>query len=73
MMLGLFGIVIFVVPYLMPNPYAAGGYTRYLAEARSKAPFTATFLDWAMHTQPMVYRLGEPIRVILNKAHGNKG
>ena len=70
-MLGLFGVVIFVVPYLMPNPYAAGGYTRYLAEARSKAPFTATFLDWAMHTQPMVYRLGAPIRVILDKAHGN--
>lgn len=71
-MIGLFGIVIFVVPYLMPNPYAGGGYHRYLAEARSKAPFTATFLDWAMHTQPMVYRLGAPIRVLLNKAHGNE-
>jgi len=69
-MIGLFGIAIFVVPYLMPNPYAAGGYHRYLAEARAKAPLTATFLDWAMHTQPMVYRLGEPIRVILDKAHG---
>jgi hypothetical protein len=70
-MMGLFVVAIFVMPYLMPNPYAAGGYHRYLAEAREKAPFTATFLDWAMHTQPMVYRLGEPIRVILNKAHGN--
>jgi len=69
-MIGLFGFAIFIVPYLMPNPYAAGGYHRYLAEARAKAPFTATFLDWAMHTQPMVYRLGEPIRMILHKAHG---
>lgn len=69
-MIGIFALLIFVVPYFMPNPYAGGGYKRYLAEARGKAPLTATFLDWAMHAQPMVYRLGAPIRVMLDKAHG---
>lgn len=68
-MIGIFAILIFVVPYFMPNPYAGGGYKRYLAEARGKAPLTATFLDWAMHAQPMVYRLGAPIRVVLDKLH----
>ncbi len=62
------GIVI--VPRFMPNPYAGATYERYRDEAIAGTPVTARVLDWAIHTQPAVYRLGTPIRVVLDRIHG---
>ena len=66
---GVFVAGVLVIPHFMPNPYTEGGYKRYLSEARALAPMTATVLDWAIHAQPAVYRLGAPVRIVLDKMH----
>jgi len=66
---GVFAAGVLVIPHFMPNPYTEGGYKRYLSEARALAPVTATVLDWAIHAQPAVYRLGAPVRIVLDKMH----
>lgn len=64
---------IVVVPRFMPNPYAGATYERYRDEAIARAPAMARVLDWAIHTQPAVYRLGTPIRMMLDRIHGHIG
>ena len=64
-----FVAAIVIVPRFMPNPYAGATYERYRDEAVASAPVTAYLLDWAIHTQPAVYRLGMPIRVVLDRIH----
>ncbi|MFN7113592.1 MAG: hypothetical protein ACK4PK_04455 [Alphaproteobacteria bacterium] len=68
-MVGVFVGMIVFVPRFMPNPYAGATYERYRDEAMARAPVTAQVLDWAIHTQPAVYRLGSPIRDVLDKLH----
>ena len=68
-MIGVFLGIIAVVPRFMPNPYAGATYERYRDEALAQAPLTAQILDWAIHTQPAVYRLGSPIRDVLDQLH----
>lgn len=68
-MAGVFLGLIVVVPRFMPNPYAGATYERYRDEALTRAPLTAQVLDWAIHTQPAVYRLGSPIRDMLDHLH----
>lgn len=68
-MVALFVGLIVVVPRFMPNPYAGATYERYRDEAVIRAPVTARVLDWAIHTQPAVYRLGSPIRDVLDYFH----
>lgn len=68
-MMVLFVGMIVVVPRFMPNPYAGATYERYRDEAVMRAPVTARVLDWAIHTQPAVYRLGSPIRDVLDYFH----
>lgn len=52
-----------IVPKVVPNPYASGTtYQRYLADARENHPYTARILDWSVHVQPVIYRLGDDIR-----------
>lgn len=58
------------VPRFMPNPYAGATYERYRDEAVRRAPVVARALDWAIHTQPAVYRLGSPVRSVLDRLHG---
>ena len=52
-----------IIPKVAPNPYASGAtYGRYLSDARENHPYTARLLDWAVHVQPVIYRLGDDIR-----------
>lgn len=69
-MAAVFVACIVIVPRFMPNPYAGATYERYRDEAVISAPVTTRVLDWAIHTQPAVYRLGTPIRVVLDRIHG---
>lgn len=68
-MIGIFIGGIVVVPRFMPNPYAGATYEKYRNNALASAPAMAQVLDWAIHTQPAVYRLGSPIRDVLDRLH----
>lgn len=59
--------VLAAIPKVAPNPYASGDtYGRYLADARGNHPYAARLLDWAVHVQPVIYRLGDDIRRALS-------
>ena len=50
------------MPHIIPNPYASGAtYKRYLADAHKHHPAVAKLLDWAVHVQPVIYRVGNDI------------
>lgn len=68
-MIGVFVAGIVFVPRFMPNPYAGATYEKYRDNAIAQAPVMARILDWAIHTQPAVYRLGSPIRDVLDRLH----
>lgn len=68
-MVGVFIAGIVFVPRFMPNPYAGATYEKYRDNAVAQAPVMARILDWAIHTQPAVYRLGSPIRDVLDRLH----
>ena len=54
-------LIVAVGPFLISNEYTeAPAYQVYLAEARGENIFTATLLDWAIHVQPVIYRLVGP-------------
>jgi hypothetical protein len=54
-----FLVLIFILPYLWPNPYTAGAaYRKYYHLARQGAPVSARLLDWIVHMQPVIYRAG---------------
>jgi hypothetical protein len=56
------------VPYLSPNPYATGAYERYRLDAGENHRVLTAVLDWAVHAQPAIYKLGTPVRAVLEKA-----
>lgn len=68
-MMGVFVAAVVTVPRFMPNPYAGVTYEKYRDNAIAQSPAMARVLDWAIHTQPAVYRLGSPIREMLDRLH----
>ena len=60
---GVFLALVFILPYLWPNPYtASAAYRKYYHLAREKSPPAAILLDWVVHMQPVIYRVGEFLR-----------
>jgi hypothetical protein len=61
-------------PYAYPHPYAEGGaYQRYMTGARQKYPEMASVLDWAIHAQPIIYRIGSMARLGAAAEAGKSG
>lgn len=66
-MVAVFVVLLLCLPYLAPNDYIRGtAYQRYLKGAAEQSPVIARILDWAIHAQPVVYRIGTPLRKILD-------
>lgn len=65
--LGAFVALLISLPYLAPNAYVKGtAYQRYLKGAAAAHPVMAAVLDWAIHAQPVIYRIGTPLRKLLD-------
>ena len=51
--------LVLTLPYRWPNPYTSGAaYQKYYSLAHEKYPATAQLLDWVVHMQPIIYRVG---------------